>query len=146
MRAHQVPSHFLRCHANAVVWYINTQRHCMLWIGQDHVPVIMTRPPDLSSSLTVLMVILRGLVPSQASLLVSEVKRSFSRASFAFEMSSRRKTSLLPSEVNVSQISEQRYQPVRVKTWQWTHQRRKSAAESRAYLFITILRRRATSL
>jgi hypothetical protein len=146
MQTHQVPSHFLRCHANAVVWYINDQHHCMLWIRQDHVPVIMMRPLDLSSSLTALIVILRGLVPSQTSLLVSEVKRSFSRASFAFEMSSRRNTSLLPSEVNVSRIREQRYQPMRVKTWQRSHQRRKSAVESRAYLFITILRRRATSL
>jgi hypothetical protein len=61
------------------------------------------------------MVMLRGLEPSQTSLLVSEVKRSFSRASFAFEMSSRRNTSLVGSEKG-SPKNTRSHQPVRVKT------------------------------
>ena len=70
--------------------------------------MMMRRPLDPSSPLTALIVILRGSIPSQASLLVSEINRSFSRASLAFEMSSRRNTSLIPAE-DVSQMSGQRH-------------------------------------
>jgi hypothetical protein len=62
----------------------------MVW---PKVPVMMIRPLVPSVSLTGLMVMLRGL-PSHMSLVVSEFNRNFSRASLAFEMSSRRNTSL----------------------------------------------------
>jgi len=78
------------------------QRHCLSHsplvpyidsMGWSKVPVMMIRPPVPSEPLTGLIVILRAL-PSHISLVVSEVNRNFSRASLAFEMSSRRNTSL----------------------------------------------------
>jgi hypothetical protein len=62
-------------------------------MGWTKVPVIMIRPLVPSEPLTGLIVILRAL-PSHMSLVVSEFNRNFSRASLAFEMSSRRNTSL----------------------------------------------------
>jgi hypothetical protein len=62
----------------------------MVW---SKVPVMMIRPFVPSESLTGLIVMLRAL-PSHMSLVVSEFNRNFSRASLAFEMSSRRNTSL----------------------------------------------------
>jgi hypothetical protein len=72
------------------------------------------RPLEPSEPLTGLIVILRG-APSHMSLLVSEVNRNFSRASLAFEMSSRRNTSLMPNK-NVSKMMRRTDEPVRVKT------------------------------
>jgi hypothetical protein len=62
-------------------------------MGCPKVPVMMIRPLVPSKSLTGLIVILRGL-PSHMPSVVSEFNRNFSRASLAFEMSSRRNTSL----------------------------------------------------
>jgi hypothetical protein len=79
------------------------------------------------------------------SLLVSEVNRNFSRASLAFEMSSRRNTSLMSSE-NVSGVIGEENQPVRVKTVQQHVNEGKDNLREKTNLFITILRRRVTSL
>lgn len=57
-------------------------------------PAIIMRPLFPSSSFSALMVILRGLDPSQMLRSVKAVSRNFSNASLAFEMSSRRKISL----------------------------------------------------
>lgn len=57
-------------------------------------PAIIRRPLFPSSSFSDLMVILRGLDPSQMVRSVKAVSRNFSNASLAFEMSSRRNISL----------------------------------------------------
>jgi hypothetical protein len=102
------------------------------------------RPLEPSELLAGLMVILRA-EPSHMSLLVSEVNRNFSRASLAFEMSSRRNTSLMSSE-NVSGVIGEENQPVRVKTVQQHVNEGKDNLREKTNLFITILRRRVTSL
>ena len=58
-------------------------------------PAIIRRPRSPVSSFSGLMVILRELDPSHKLLSVRAVIRSFSSASLAFEISSRRKISLM---------------------------------------------------
>ena len=93
IRAYQVFSHLLRSHPNAIVCHIHLSAPYFDSMGWSKVPVMMIRPLVPSELLTGLIVILRGL-PSHMSLVVREFSRNFSRASLAFEMSSRRNTSL----------------------------------------------------
>lgn len=73
------------------------------------------RPPGPSSFLIALIVMLRGLEPSQYALSVKAVRRSFSMASLALEINSRRKTSLLDLQYQYKQY-ESFYRPVGVET------------------------------
>lgn len=77
-------------------------------------PLITTRPFP-SSSLYALMVMFKSPAPESTSFSVRDVRRSFSRASLAFEMSSRRKTSLYLFQYVVS-VARRRSIPMRIET------------------------------
>jgi hypothetical protein len=92
-RTHEVRRELVLGHANTVVCTPSSQTRAKI-VQQTGAPLMMIRPPLPSSSGTALMVIFSSPLPSQSSFSVSAVRRSFSRASFAFEISSRKKTSL----------------------------------------------------
>ena len=79
-----------------------------------NIPVIISRP-EPSSSLMDLMVMFKLSAPDSASGSVRDVRRNFSRASLALEMSSRRKTSLQTCQVLEWPEREYENGPMRVQ-------------------------------
>ena len=92
-RPYQVFGKFLRCHANTSVYEVTVRVSRVPYVVRILIPVITSWPmPSLSG--IALILIFKCSAPCKTCLSVREVSRSFSNASFAFEISSRRKISL----------------------------------------------------